>query len=255
MEDKELFDFFRNRSASFDEMPSDNVWNKIQTNMEASKETSFFPTSKIIKWSVLTLAAVVTILLFIPKEAQTTIKNTNNKQTQNETIVEANSSENDSIIKTNTPLMDTLKRKKVFKKNLVTTLKDTVSVIKKLQPVLKIDSLEAADSRVALDSLTIKPQVKGNRLLFETKQFLTTTEFDSFVQKVLAATKTNYGALIVIKAKGNKPFRQVVKFPEKNTIPKTTIQPAHYTSKIVIVDSLLKNDSIYFQFQDIYFTH
>lgn len=243
MEDKELFDFFKNRSASFDEMPSDDVWNKVQSNMEASRKTSFYPTSKIIKWSVLALAAVVTIIFFIPKEAQTTIEKTNNKPTPNETIVDANSSEKDSLIK-NT---DTLKRKKVFiKKNLVTRLTDTVSVFKKLQPILKNDSIEIADSKIIIDSLNIKPQVKGNRLLFETKQLLTATEFELFIQKVLAETKTNYGALIVIKAKGNKPFRQIVKFPEKNIFPKTTIQSAHFTTQLILKDSMIISDSIYF---------
>jgi len=246
MEDKELFDFFKNRSVSFEEMPSDDVWNKIQKNIQASKERSFSPTSRTITWSILALAAVVTILLFIPKEAQTTIENTINNPTQNETIVDANSSQNDSVIKTIIPLIDTLKRKKVFKKKLVTSLMDTVSVKKKLQPVLKVDSLEVADSRLIIDSLNIRPQLKGNRLLFETKQLLTTTEFESLIRKVLDETKTNYGALVVIKARGNKPFRQIVKFPEKNSMLKTNIQPAHYTSKLILKDSMIILDSIYF---------
>lgn len=246
MEDKELFDFFKNRSASFEEMPSDDVWYKIQINMKASKETSFSPTPKIITWSVLALVAVVTILLFIPKEAQPTIENKNNKPTQDKTIVDANSSKNDSVIKTISPQIDTLKRKKFFKKNPVTSLIDTTSFIKKLQPALKIDSLGVGDSKLVIDSLKIKPQVKGNRLLFETKQLLTTTEFDSFVQKVLEETKTNYGALIIIKAKGHKPFRQIIKFPEKISIPMKTIQTTYYTTKLIVKDSMITKDSIYF---------
>lgn len=245
MEDKELFDFFRNRRASFDEMPANEVWNKIKTNIEVSKEISFSPTSRIITWSVLALLAVITIaiMLFIPKDAQTTIGNTNSKPIQNGTVVETNPSENDSVNKN----IDTLKTKKVFiKKNLARNLKHTVPVIKNLQLILKSDSIVAVDAEVEIDSLRIRPQLKGNRLLFETKQLLTAIEFESFVKKILEETKTNYGALIVIRAKGNKPFRQVVKFPEKINIPKTTIQPGHYTTKILMKDSLITNDSLYF---------
>lgn len=249
MEDKELFDFFRNRRASFDEIPSNEVWNKIKTNIEPSKKPSFSLASRIITWGLLVLLAVATIMFFIPKDTQTAIEDTNNKPTQNETVVETNpsekqnASENDSVNEE----IDTLKPKKVFiKKSLVKRLKYTVPVIKSPQPILKSDSIVVVDAKVEIDSLITRPQIKGNRLLFETKQLLTAIEFESFVQKVLEETKTNYGALIVIKAKGNKPFRQVVKFPEKINIPKTNILTRYYTTKILLKDSLITNDSINF---------
>lgn len=249
MDDKELFDFFRNRRASFDEMPSNEVWNKIKTNIEPSKKPSFPLASRIITWGLLVLLAVATIMFFIPKDTQTAIEDTNTKPIQNETVVETNPSEKQNASE-NDPVneeIDTLKPKKVFiKKSLVKRLKHIVPVIKKTQPILKSDSIVVVDAKVEIDSLITRPQIKGNRLLFETKQLLTAIEFESFVQKVLEETKTNYGALIVIKAKGNKPFRQVVKFPEKINIPKTNILTRYYTTKILLKDSLITNDSINF---------
>lgn len=249
MEDKELFDFFRNRRTSFDEMPPDKVWNEIKTNIEVSKKTSFSLASRIITWGILVLLAVATIMFFIPKDTQTAIEDTNNKPTENKPVVETNpsekqnASENDSANEET----DTLKPKKVFiKKSLVKRLKHTVPVIKNPQPIFKSDSIVVIDAKEEIDSLIIRPQIKGNRLLFETEQLLTAIEFESFIQKVLEETKTNYGALIVIRAKENKPFRQVVKFPEKINIPKTNILTRHYTTKILLKDSLITNDSINF---------
>jgi len=249
MEDKELFDFFKNRSTSFEEMPSEALWNKIQTNIEASKSTTFFSASKIIILSVLVLATAL-IGVFIYTNFKTSIEEKTIHPNVNEIIEQPSSTASRIVSEIDTlkkrAETDTLKPKKAFKKPIVTVKKDTFMVFKKLQPLLKTDALKVIDSKFDIDSLKIKPLVKGNRLLFETKQLLTPIEFDSFVQKVLDETKTNYGALIVIKAKGNKPFRQIVKFPEKISIPKSTIQPIHTTTKLIMKDSMIVSDSIYF---------
>lgn len=250
MEDKELFDFFRNRSNSFEEMPSDALWNKIQTNIKTSKSTTFFTASKITIFSVL-IVAMTLIGFFVYTDSEASIEDKTIHPKENRIIKQPSSNESEIISEIDTlknrAEADTLKPKKVLVKKLIATVKkDTFSVFKKLLPGFKIDSLKIIDSKFDIDSLKIKPLVKGNRLLFETKQLLTTIEFDSFVQKILTETETNYGALIVIKAKGNKPFRHIVKFPEKNSIPKSTIQPAHYTTKLIVKDSMIISDSIYF---------
>jgi len=243
MEDKELFDFFKNRSTSFDEMPSDALWNKIQTNMNASKSSTFFSASKIIILTLLTLATVL-IGVFIYTNFKISIEEKTIHPKANEIIEQPNAtppgivSEIDTL--KNRAEIDTLKPKKaLFKKPIVTVKKDTFMV-------LKTDSLKIIDSKFDIDSLKIQPLVKGNRLLFETKQLLTPIEFNWFVQKIIDETKMNYGALIIIKAKGNKPFRHIVKFPEKISIAKKTIQSIHYTPKLIVKDSMIVSDSIYF---------
>jgi len=249
MKDKELFDFFKNRSASFDEMPSTKVWNKINRNNMMSKKTSFFSISKIVTWSFLAIIAVLTSTLIVTKDEKESIQNTNNKPIQEETILETNSSEkyNSTEIDSGKKDSDTLKTEKIFiKKTVLTITNQNIQVINNLPPILKSDSIIVLHSEVENDSIIIPPQVKGNRLLFETKKLLTAVEFESFVRKIVEENKTNYGSLLVIKAKGNKPFRKIVQFPEKTIIPKTMILPIFYTTKLIISDSLLLKDSINF---------
>jgi|GEM_PF-6500904 len=253
MEDKELFDFFKNRSASFDEMPPAELWNKIQINIDASRSKSFFSVSKIIILVILTLATVLTIGIFVFKDGNSTSKNATISPEEKERMEQSNAPEIrilpeiDSIGNRLETVTDTLKIKKVLVKKPIATIKnDTVPVIKKLQPVFKNDSIQIIAHETIFDSLKIKPQVKGNRLLFETKNPMTIIEFDSLVQKIVQENKTNYGALIIIKAKGHKTYRHIVKFPEKISIPKTPLRPLLTKGKVVIEDPPTKPDSISF---------
>ncbi|MDR6969232.1 hypothetical protein J2X31_003259 [Flavobacterium arsenatis] len=247
MEDKELFDFFKNKSATFDEMPSDEVWNKIQTNIVAPKSTTFFSIAKVIILSTFILATAVTIGILLYTNSKTIIEDEIITPKDNILSQEPSSTESEIDILKNPAKADTLKPKKVLvKKSIIVVKSDTITVLKRLHPFLKTDSIKTISPIIEIDSLKIKPPVKGNQLLFETKKSLTKTEFDSFVQKILEETKTNYGTLVVIKAKGHKLFRQIVKFPEKLQIPQTIIEPSHYTSEIIRKDSLLTKDSLYF---------
>ena len=249
MKDKELFDFFKNRSASFDEMPSANVWTKINKKSTIPKKTSFLSISKIVTWSIYAIIAILSCMLFMPKEAQKGVENIIKKPIQEETILETNPSKNQNLTEIDSAKKksDTLKTKKIFIKNsLVTITNQNIPVFKNLQPILKSDSLVVLDSKFKIDSLQIRSQVKGNRLLYETKKLLTATEFESFVKKIMEENKMNYGSLLIIKAKGNKPFRQMVQFHEKTIIPKTMIQPTIYTTKLIMNDSLRIKDSINF---------
>lgn len=251
MEDKELFDFFKNRSASFDEMPADEVWNKIQMNIGTSKKTSL-TISKIALLIVATLAIIVAIAFFANKNKQI-IKNerTYLKEVQTKALKDSLTTiitQKDTTLNNIKSITDTLKKRKIVpKKTIISLKKDTVISPPTIVP--EMESIEIIKSKTLLDTVSFKPQVKGNRLLFETKKVLSKTEFDTFVQKVLKQTELNFGSLIVVKARGHKPFRHLVKLPDKIKIPHNVIKPANYTTRIILKDSLVFKDSIYFDFK------
>lgn len=236
MEDKELFNFFRTRSASFHEMPSDELWNKIQNAIEIPKKTSSAAISKIVLLTTLSLATVTAIVFLINKNKNQIIDNDpiypNKFEIQPaidsleiNTLQESNISLDSSQI-----LEDTLKKRKVGIKKSNILLKDsTFSIQNAVIVPLEMDSIQIIDSKILFDTMMIKPIVKKGRLLFETKQTLSKSEFDLFVEKVLKQTERDFGSLIVIKAKGHKPFRHIVKLTDTTRIK----------------DSMTKADSIY----------
>lgn len=241
MEDKALFHFFKTRSASFDEMPSDELWNKIQNAIEIPKKTSSATVSKIVLLTTLSLATVTAFVFLINKNKKQIIDHDPVHPTKLEIqpaidSLETTNLQEKSIAPDSTGTTeDTLKRKKmeVKKSNLLLT-DSTFSIPNAVILPLEMDSIQIIDSKIPLNAMLITPIVKEGRLLFETKQTLSESEFDSFVEKILKQTERNFGSLIVIKAKGHKPFRRIVKPPDSMRIPDKQIK-----------DSLLKADSIY----------
>ncbi|MFY0483224.1 hypothetical protein ACI6PS_11515 [Flavobacterium sp. PLA-1-15] len=236
MEDKELFHFFKTRSASFDEMPSDELWSKIQNAIEIPKKTSSATISKIVLLTTLSLAIVTAIVFLINKNKNQIIDHDPihpNKLEIQPAIdsLEINTLRESTIsLDSSQILEDTLKKRKVVIKKSNILLKDsTFSIENAVIVPLEMDSIQIIDSKILFDTMMIKPIIKKGRLLFETKQTLSKSEFDSFVEKVLKQTKRDFGSLIVIKAKGHKPFRHIIKLNDTTRIE----------------DSMTKADSIY----------
>ena len=242
MEDKELFNFFRTRSASFEEMPSDELWNKIQNAIEIPKKTSSATISKTAFLITFSLATLVVIVYFINKNKNQIFENSAIPSNKIEVTTLVDSleintfQENKISLESKQAKDDTLKKKKLNLKKSTFPLKNgTFPIPNTVFPLLKMDSIQIIDSKILIDTIMIKPKEKGGRLLFETKEILSKSEFDAFVKKILRQTERDFGSLIVIKAKGHQPFRHLVK-------PIDTLSIQYKQIK----NPLIKPDSIYF---------
>ena len=211
MTDNQLYDFFKTQSSSFDEMPSDIVWNKI--NKELRPENA--PILNIIilkKIPLLVLAiALVSFLIYLFSGKSEQMPSSPVKKetiTKDKGIIKIN---NDSDIQEKfEKASDTTKRKRIpFRRIGLLPAKQIVPIPSNAIGILP-DSIKIINPKIN-DTLKYKPQILGNRYLYESKEELTKEGFDLFVQEVMKENELQYGRLIVIKSKGHIPFRKLIK--------------------------------------------
>jgi hypothetical protein len=251
MTDNQLYDFFKTRSNSFDEMPSDILWNKI--NKELRPETSPISNNAILKKIALLILAIALVLLliylFLDKSEQIPSPVKKETITKDKGIVKIDNNRNiqENIEKATS---DTTKRKRIpFKRISLLPAKQVVPIPSNSMTILP-DSIKIINPAVN-DTLKHKPQILGHRYLYESKEQLTKEEFDLFVQEVLKENELQYGRLLVIKSKGHIPVRKLIKKTPKGiqlTDDKVNLspKPVFFRSRI-IVDTISngKRDSIH----------
>ncbi|WP_447635830.1 hypothetical protein [Flavobacterium microcysteis] len=212
MTDNQLYDFFKTRSNSFDEMPSDIVWNKI--NKELRPENTPISNSTILKGIVLLVlaTALVSFLIYLFSDKSEQVPSSPVKKetiTKHKEIIKTDSNSNIQE-KFEKATSDTTKRKRIpFKRIGLLPAKQIVPISSNTIGILP-DSIKTIKPK-ANDTLKYKPQILGNRYLYESKEELTKEGFDLFIQEVLKENELQYGRLIVIKSKGHIPFRKLIK--------------------------------------------
>lgn len=251
MTDNQLYDFFKTQSNSFDEMPSDIVWNKI--NKELRPETSPISTTIILrKIALLVLATILVsflIYLFSNKSEQvpsSPVKKETITKDKEIIKIDSNSDTQEKFEKTTS---DTTKRKRIPFKRISLLPAKQIAPIPSNTIGLLPDSIKTIKPK-ANDTLKHKPLILGHRYLYESKEQLTKEEFDLFVQEVLKENELQYGRLLVIKSKGHIPFRKLIQKAPKGiqlTDDKVKLnpKPVFFRSRI-IVDTIFngKRDSI-----------
>lgn len=250
MTDNQLYDFFKTQSNSFDEMPSDIVWNKI--NKELRLETSPISNNAILKKiALLVLAtALISFLIYLFSDKSEQVPSPVKKETitKDKGIIkiDSNSGTQEKFEKVTS---DTTKRKRIpFKRIGLLPAKQIVPIPSSTMAVLP-DSIKIINPAVN-DTLKYKPQILGHRYLYESKEELTKEEFDLFVQEVLKENEQHYGRLLVIKSKGHIPVRKLIQKAPKGirlTDDKVKLNPKPvFFRSIIIVDTIsnAKKDSI-----------
>lgn len=248
MTDNQIYDFFKSRSNSFDEMPSDDLWNKINQNLNSqdSEVSNSFISKKVLFLILATTSALFLTLYFLNNYKEKSLPPNDKKEIQleNKEIAKPEVTINyqEVVIKK----IDTTKRKRVPKmaKKLIyykrfESIQTNSNTTNPKVENLKIDSLKPNED------IDIKPQVLGNRYLFQSQKQLTKEEYDLLVKKILKENELNYGKLIVIRVKGQKPFRQIIQSNVKScdTIKARIIFPSFH---VKAQDSIhfIKKDSL-----------
>lgn len=256
MTDNQLYDFFKTRSNSFDEMPSELLWNKISENInsEIPPVSRKFLSSRILLLLILALISAVLLVVYFSSHEPQIQKPVEKKEIiiEKQVIMETQTVSNEIPVKS----IDTVKKKRFQRSFRILSTKG-IAVTPNATNVAnsKVEIPEIAEQK-ANDSLKFKPQIAGNRYLYENKAQLTKEEFDVFVKEVLKENELNHGRLIVIKSKGHIPFRQFIKrapvSPGINNSKTTLKKEAYYSGKIFFAkdtliinpDTLLLNDKL-----------
>lgn len=252
MTDNQLYDFFRTRSNSFEEMPSDALWHKINQNInrEIPHVSKKFISTKTALLLIFVLISTTLLVLFFSNHKPEVQKPIEKKQliTDKKPIL-IESKTNDVSHEIPVRNSDTVKKKRSQKHFKILSTKNNVAIPEPVN-LIKAETTEVAKQN-ANDSLKFKPQVVGNRYLYESKEELTDEEFDLFVKEVLKENELKYGRLIVIKSKGHIPFRQFMKKPLKSieiTSSTAKLKPESVIFKGILVpkDSIIryKNDTL-----------
>ncbi|RZK11920.1 MAG: hypothetical protein EOO46_05030 [Flavobacterium sp.] len=170
MEDKELFNFFRTRNASFEEMPSDELWNKIQNTIEIPRKTSFRTILKTIFLITFLLATLATIVFVINKDKNQIFENGTNHpdKIKIQRVLDSlniNTFQESTISSDGTQSTeDTLKKKKVdFKKSTLPLKIGAFTIQNTVIPPLEMDSIKIIDSKILIDTMMINPKAKGSK--------------------------------------------------------------------------------------------
>lgn len=253
MKDNELYAYFKSKSSSLDEMPSKDLWNRIESNLN-NKPTSFLNLNNII----LKIIILLTILFLIG----VVIFNKTKKPIKKEIIVANNDSVKkkkiimtyDSIGKKNILPINTVPSKKeellegiiIIDKTekLPKLIKDTSQLInsttlplkeieiKIINDIITLDKTSIGfrkieSSNIIKDSTTalIKPDiiptksiVTNNNIIYKTNKELSKEEYKVFVNELMEQNKDSIGKQLIIKAKGFNTQRITIKPMEKKTL-------------------------------------
>lgn len=254
MTDNQLYDFFKTRSNSFEEMPSDALWNKINQNInrEIPQISKKFISAKTVLLLIFAVISTTLLVLFFSNNKPEIQKPVEKKEIiTNKKSILIESKMDDVTREIPVRNSDTVKKKRFQKHFKILSTKNSVAAPEPVSLISpKAETPEVAKQNVS-DSLKFKPQIIGNRYLYESKEELTDEEFDLFVKKVLKENELKYGRLIVIKSKGHIPFRQFMKKPLKSleiTSSTAKLKPESVIYKGILVpkDSIIKykNDTL-----------
>ncbi len=216
MKDKELYDFFKNGSAAYDEMPSASLWEKIENNLKTPNPTPFYKKTIFKVVLLLVTAALVTALvLFINQNSEENQQPQQQKETEN-TFPIIDTITVDTMEVATLPLEKiSIENKSVqSKKDLLLnlpeeeTLEDDVFSEPKAEFVGQEKTSEA--TIMALKEDTIETKTYKNRIVYRLKQKLSKEEFDKLTAKILKENESSGGMMIVVIAPGHPTFRKMI---------------------------------------------
>lgn len=238
MTDNELFNHFKTQSIALEEIPSDELWSKIEAGLDNTKPTGksnvlLFIVCGIlltasIAWYFATPDSIDTIAL--PIQTGTTIapgpENSNTDAHEEKiTLPNPNAGKTTSVknhISVQNPVDIVAVKQDSVKKITVRTAKITVATEQKSvsDPSVKFISYKKGTVAPLEKSLTFEVQKKetfGNIIII-TKQKITTEEYNRLIADMLDTYESKPGALLTIKAPGHVPFKKVMGLDHKLTV-------------------------------------
>lgn len=203
MTDNELFNHFKSRSISFDEMPGDALWAKIESGLENTKSSAKPNTLLLIICGIVLVAGISFYALFktdkenIPLPARPhTIHET---AVDNPTIAPEATTPVEFTVSTAT---DSVKKIRIR----VINTSDTKTI--PFTQIIKKDSVN--QDIIAPKTVDIKVQTPPGKVIVTTTQQLNREEFKELTESITEQHKTELGIMLIIKAAGHKPFRKVI---------------------------------------------
>lgn len=221
MSDNELYTYFKDRSTSFNELPGDALWGKIESTLNYNSARKPFPF--LVKIGIAIIIAGITCVLLL-----NTITNQKTTTPEHKKILNAKSHEaipltkaletDEVIIAT---VNDTVKKKKRSSSKDKNKNKQAISILPNqssqyiaFRPIT--DSLR--DKKLQGNELTnTLPHKKTNAItqvmqgrIVVTGERMSKVEFDDLVKKTLETHKEAHGSLIIVKAPGQQTFRHKI---------------------------------------------
>lgn len=234
MNDQELYDFFKNRSDSFNEIPTAALWSRITETLDQSLQAAKSPKSKVTKKILLlVLVALLTALCALYLKKNTADQPINPDNPQKQSVATPTTIYKQEYTNTVQPNDTTVLNGSFYNQT-------QIMQPQKIQPVgisIKKDSLstnsfkpfhrikpENKSSDSTNEDLEIHKQVYKNRIVIRSKKQLSQTQFDSLKEKSLKENENSYGLLIIIMAKGHPVFRKQIPKPIQFQSPKPFVR-------------------------------
>ncbi|PZR18937.1 MAG: hypothetical protein DI539_15845 [Flavobacterium psychrophilum] len=283
MTDNELFNHFKTQSTTFEEMPGEDLWAKIESGLNNTKPTRSsnillfiacgILVTALTTWYFITTESVAKISPAIEPVTTTAPEPKNiaplkpqlNVFTSAEAPAERTTSTQTPVILNNTETVVTTATDSV-KKTIIRTAKiKTVSKTEKTvaEPYVKFMSHSKGAVAPLSESPTFEVEKKETigSVVITTKQKITTAEYNQLIADMLNEYETSIGSLLTIKAPGHKPFRIVIQYnrtetlqaiPTKDSLIINLLQPNAASPSLIPNRPILKvseinPDTIYFK--------
>ncbi|RZJ64066.1 MAG: hypothetical protein EOO45_19335 [Flavobacterium sp.] len=238
MEDKNLYAFFEARQHTFDEVPGEQLWKRIEMGLAPAP----LLTTKQITFGIILILIIATLFFGIQMMNGKEVNITKDEKLM--PVEDAKSFE----INTTAVDTDTVKKKKYNPKAGDAAVAPVVKKYKK-NPARNQD-VNTSGTAIKTD------KTSTGRLIVKTDKMLSVSEFEDLIRKTFSDPELAVGTLVIVRAPGHKPFRQVfkgtgelyiinsqAKLKEEIIKFKRLPDPAH-ADKIVVDSVLIKNDSL-----------
>lgn len=209
MQDNELYSYFRERKDSFNEVPDDGLWAKIDAGLNAAPVVPAAAKLTLIKKIALAAAAtaitVTTAVLIYNKN----VSQAREKVIPRTTVSESKTDAITEHVHTQEPT-DTVKKQKAKQAANIIAFRPVKDSAKLQKPVfMKFRAINTADSAISIMPEIITQQY-ASTIKISTKEILSQAAFDTLVAQSLKTYRTQSGKILVVMADGHKPFRQVI---------------------------------------------
>lgn len=244
MKDQELFTYFKSKSNSFEEMPSSDLWNKIEQNLQQNSTPSINLKNILLKL-ILPIITILIIVVMVNKKEKNFLKK--------EILIK-----NDTVKKKKTIMIyDSIGNNKKqginvisFKKEII-PFKEIINSNTEKLPIVSLDSSKIINNKnhlklakgfikhnkintnfnISKDTSSVKYEVipisGNNSIIYKTKIALSKEKYKVFTNDLKELYKDSTGKQIIVKATGFNTSR-------------FTIEPLEI--KNILLDSLSKHN-------------
>lgn len=237
MQDNELYNYFRERKHTAEEMPQDALWTKIDAGLNAAPTAA---KASVTAVKAITIAAIAGITI------TTAVLVYNNKpsvmqEKPKQTVLPAPATELHEVTVSETvtaEFQDTVNKKKIKKSNRIVSFRKIKDTIKTKPATINFKALHTADSVIKTKPAVLTQQY-GTTIKISTKEILSKAAFDTLVAQSLKTYRTQSGKILVIMADGHKPYRKVIGVLKETDLVKIkglkpvtdTIKPINFSMK------------------------